>query len=286
MYNLEFELSQPLPDSWSQVLLVSAPSGARSDMVIGWIGSLKNYSHPVYWRIIPQSGKNDVKKNWVLLFGSIDINSTAQLESAGSQLLDFVSARRDPDKPRLLAKSHMSVAVLEKIFSNQLWEHFFVINIIPQDPESIATVQWENFAKTYTRTSDIDEKFWSYFIPNQCEITQPGFLSQDDREKLLQGDERTQFRCIELMYNTYITGNLPNRQWALPDVLSKPSAYSVLDYKTVMTDQGCHMIGDLLGITLTPPDIERWRHILKATRSPDFIDFVGHRWHRPGPTQI
>ena len=265
---------------------MSAPSGARSDMVIGWISSLKNYSHPVYWRIIPESGKNDVKKNWMLLFGGIDIHSTDQLESAGSQLLDFVSARIDPAKPRLLAKSHMSVTVLEKIFNDALWRHFFVISIIPQDPESIATAQWENFAKTYTRSSDLDERFWSYFIPNQCEMVQPGFLSAQDREKLLQGDESTQFRCIELMYNTYITGTLPNRQWSLPAVLSKPDAYSVLDYKAVMTDQGCHIIADLLGLELTPLDIERWRHTLQATKSPDFIDFVGHRWHRPGSTQI
>ena len=286
MYNLEFELSQPLPDSWSQVLLVSAPSGARSDMILGWISSLKLSLHPVRWNIW-SSGKNDVIKNWMLLFGGIDIKSTVQLKSAGSQLLDFVSAHHDPTAPALLAKSHMSVAILQKIFSDQLWKHFFVINVIPQDPESIATAQWENFVKTYTRPAiNIEENFWSCFIPDQCEMARPGFLSAEDRERLLQGDPDLQFRCIELMYNIYITGNLPNRQWALPDVLSKPGAYSVLDYKTVMTDQGCHMISDLLGITLTPPDIERWRHVLKATRSPDFIDFVGHRWHRPRPTQI
>jgi len=280
MYNLEFELTQQLPAAWSRVILVSAPSGARSDMVIGWLNSLQNFSHPVYWRILA-SGKNDVKRNWMLLFGNIDIRSTDQLESAGSQLLDFVSARTDVQQPVLLAKSHMSVAILQKIFSDQLWKYFFVINIIPQDPESIATAQWENFAKTYTRSTDIDEKFWSHFIPIQCEIAQPGFLSHGDREKLLQGDTDLQFRCIELMYNTYITGTLPHRQWALPDVLDEPGAYSVLDYKTVMTDQGCFIISDLLGITLTPLDIERWQRTLQATRSPDFIDFVGHRWHRP-----
>jgi hypothetical protein len=280
MYNLEFELTQQLPAAWSRVVLVSAPSGARSDMVIGWISSLKMSLHPVRWSIWP-SGKNDIIKNWMLLFGGIDIHSTAQLESAGSQLLDFVSEHIDSTAPALLAKSHMSVAILQKIFSDQLWKHFFVINVIPQDPESIATAQWENFVKTYTRSANIDERFWSYFIPNQCEIAQPGFLSLNDREKLLHGDPDLQFRCIELMYNTYIAGNLPNRQYAQPDALDKPGVYSVLDYKTVMTDQGCHTIGDLLGVELTPLDIERWQRTLQATRSPDFIDFVGHRWHRP-----
>jgi hypothetical protein len=111
-------------------------------------------------------------------------------------------------------------------------------------------------------------------------------LSADDQEKLLQGDPDLQFRCIELMYNTYIAGNLPNRQWARPGVLDQPGTYSVLDYKTVMNDQGCYMISDLLGVELTPLDIERWQRTLQATRSPDFIDFVGHRWHRPVPAQI
>lgn len=268
MYRSEFERI-PIQDRWSRMLVVAGQPGNRSDLVTGWLSTANQDKFvPVSsWTIDPFWGKNFVDANW--LWTRPRKSGDADMMQ---QILRSIAREQWSDQARwAVSKSHWTSPVLVDMIPAELGQYFFILDLLVNDPESLAVVKWESFVKNmlmHLHSPDSARVRWARAnlkahpcVPADCD---------DDRV------------MVEIVYKDLlqqVSGGEFSVNWDMnTSKRSNSPMVRSIEYRDVMTDQGSLILEDVLELKLNH---DLWSRSLELSISQSRYHVLGQWWERP-----
>jgi hypothetical protein len=244
MQRSEFE-KKPIQDHWGKMIIVTGEPGNRSDMVAGWIteNNPRNFV-PVGWTINPVWGNSTFMHSWNWVGINPKRSEVQQRQEIKSIIRDIFAEQYRPDARWAVTKSHCTSTTLIDFIPEELREHFVILDIIVEDFESRAQVDWEAFVKNILRlfssnTQSDHDLARKNLLNNLAGVVDTA--GKNDLELL-----KAKYEFMQL---TIRNKSIPRKDWYSDSDPTLPVKTVTLDYQQLMSSRGPWMLSDALDIS-------------------------------------
>jgi len=272
----QFEIT-PIPDQWSRMVVITGLPGNRSDFVLGWLTTVNRdqFIPPVQsWCIEPFWGKNQVSAHWAwsrVPWVSVNQHDNACINQLKEMIRSICGEQRSTGARWAMSKSHYTSPSLIKILPDELYQHFFILDLLVGDRESLALVAWESFVKNIIwriESRDIDQYRHAIELMKNLADVQSDRIDVMTMFELSYAElcRRARDQDQDFVFNPQMNTSCRNAQ------------VKSIEYRDLMTSKGPQLLEDALGIKLNH-DI--WDQSLALTASRSRYYVFGRWWERP-----
>lgn len=273
MQRSEFE-KKPIQDHWEKMIIVTGMPGNRSDMVGGWIAD-NNYRKfiPVNWAIDPVWGNSTMRHAWNWIGIDPHSSNTQQRQAIKSVIRDIFREQHRMDSRWAVTKSHFTSPTLVEFIPEELRSHFIILDIVVDDHESVAQVEWEGFVKNILRLFTSADPFDRELAEQNLRNNLGGILDTNGKTV----DELLTMK-YQFMSTLIAHKSVPRKDWYNTSDSSLPVKTVELNYRDLMSPRGPFILSAALGVQL---DRSEWESTIEMARSKDRYWYQGRWWERP-----